>query len=264
MKYNLHTHSFYCNHGSGEIQDYVDEARKLGLEMLGFSEHSPFPDRILEDNNSRMSFPQKPFYEEDVRKASKTVSFPVLLGYECDVWPGEESYLKDLSHEADFLIFGLHFLPGADGQRMSPFYESISIKGNLKVYSDAFMRAVSLGIFSFAAHPDVFMCGYPRWDEETKALSKDIIQASIQANMPLEVNANGIDKSLSKGEFPYRYPNVHFWEMARDMGASCVCNMDAHTITHLSLRRNEVDEFCTSMNLKMAEPSFDGKTLQFN
>ena len=37
MKYNLHTHSFRCNHAAGEDRDYVECAIKAGMKVLGFS-----------------------------------------------------------------------------------------------------------------------------------------------------------------------------------------------------------------------------------
>ena len=35
-RYNLHTHSVYSRHGEGEIMDYVNEAERIGLHILGF------------------------------------------------------------------------------------------------------------------------------------------------------------------------------------------------------------------------------------
>ena len=59
-KVNLHTHSFYCKHGSGTIADYVEQARKDGLKLLGFSEHCPLPDREYQKGN-RMDYEDLPF-----------------------------------------------------------------------------------------------------------------------------------------------------------------------------------------------------------
>ena len=38
-KVNLHTHTYYCRHGSGNAADYMVWAEKAGLQVLGFSEH---------------------------------------------------------------------------------------------------------------------------------------------------------------------------------------------------------------------------------
>ena len=39
---NFHTHTTRCNHASGEDRQYVEEAIKGGLKVLGFSDHSPY------------------------------------------------------------------------------------------------------------------------------------------------------------------------------------------------------------------------------
>ena len=39
---NFHTHTTRCNHAVGEDRQYVEEAIKGGLKVLGFSDHSPY------------------------------------------------------------------------------------------------------------------------------------------------------------------------------------------------------------------------------
>ena len=66
---NLHTHSYYCRHGKGEIVDYVNVAKAKGLlKVLGFSEHAPLPDRTL-DYGTRMAYSELDDYERDVKRA---------------------------------------------------------------------------------------------------------------------------------------------------------------------------------------------------
>ena len=83
MTYNLHTHSFYCGHGSGMIKEYADRAEEKDFDILGFSEHIPFRDGFL--SKSRMPYGDYASYESDVRKEKERRPFPVLLGYEVDV-----------------------------------------------------------------------------------------------------------------------------------------------------------------------------------
>ena len=40
---NYHTHTMRCQHASGEDADYVEAALKAGYQVLGFSDHSPWP-----------------------------------------------------------------------------------------------------------------------------------------------------------------------------------------------------------------------------
>ena len=44
MKANYHTHTERCRHAQGTEEDYIREALKAGVSILGFSDHAPFPD----------------------------------------------------------------------------------------------------------------------------------------------------------------------------------------------------------------------------
>ena len=43
-KTNYHTHTKRCMHATGTDADYVKAALDAGLDVLGFSDHGPFPD----------------------------------------------------------------------------------------------------------------------------------------------------------------------------------------------------------------------------
>jgi histidinol-phosphatase (PHP family) len=38
---NYHTHTWRCRHARGREKEYVEEAIKGGLKVLGFSDHTP-------------------------------------------------------------------------------------------------------------------------------------------------------------------------------------------------------------------------------
>lgn len=54
-KINFHTHTKRCKHAKGEDKDYIDAAIKNNLDILGFSDHGPYPDNRF---NLRMNFYQ--------------------------------------------------------------------------------------------------------------------------------------------------------------------------------------------------------------
>lgn len=43
IKANFHTHTSRCKHASGEDREYIEAAIKAGFQILGFSDHSPYP-----------------------------------------------------------------------------------------------------------------------------------------------------------------------------------------------------------------------------
>ena len=104
--YNLHTHSFYCGHGSGTIKEYADRAEEAGFDVLGFSEHIPFCDGFL--SKSRMAFDDFALYESDVMEEKINRAFPVLLGYEVDYFDSRRAYYEEklsfIAHYFDIYI----------------------------------------------------------------------------------------------------------------------------------------------------------------
>ncbi|MGN0906913.1 MAG: PHP domain-containing protein, partial [Bullifex sp.] len=168
IRYNLHTHSFYCGHGSGKLSEYRDEALQLSLELLGFSEHCPLPDRRF--SKSRMDNSMMVVYEADSR-AQDSSDIKVLTGYECDWSPCYRSYYEDLleSGRADYLITGTHFVQSPDGHFRSVFNPGLGA-GDLAEYGKTVIGAMESGLFSFVAHPDLFMGSYRKWDENARSL----------------------------------------------------------------------------------------------
>lgn len=63
-KYNLHTHSVYCGHGVGKLEEYVSTAKEIDLELLGFSEHCPVKENRWK--KSRMDYSLLDIYLDDI------------------------------------------------------------------------------------------------------------------------------------------------------------------------------------------------------
>ena len=61
---NFHTHTWRCDHASGDCLAYAKEAVAAGMRVLGFSDHTPLPDGTWDD--MRMSMDQIAGYEAAV------------------------------------------------------------------------------------------------------------------------------------------------------------------------------------------------------
>ena len=242
-KVNLHTHSFYCGHGAGEISDYVKEAKAEGkLSVLGFSEHCPVPDNRWP--STRMQFDQLPLYIRDVRASraeenAQAKGLQILLGAECDYMPQYHSYFKDelLGKQGfDYLIGAVHFhhdpITGAYiYPNKIPDYTPF-----LGEYVKNYVMAIESGLFLFCAHPDLYAYNTP-WSADLKAAAKDIIQCAKEHDTILEVNGNGLRKGLAQigGVLRHKYTIPEFWEMALDAGVRICCNSDAHAPKELPI-----------------------------
>ena len=62
LQRNYHTHTYRCQHATGDVIDYAKAAIEAGLTTLGMSDHAALPDNRW--NNVRMSMPELDDYEE--------------------------------------------------------------------------------------------------------------------------------------------------------------------------------------------------------
>ncbi len=265
-KYNLHTHSFYCGHGKGELSDYVAESKKNNLELLGFSEHCPVKENRW--RQSRMSFETIDTYIEDVNSLKKIESensdnsskIELLCGFECDYFPQYKNYYDELRERCDYLIFGVHYLDLPSRSDYPLHHHDLNVKA-LTVYTNQYIKSIESGLFSIAAHPDLFFLRYYKWDNQTLAISKEIIEASIYYDIPLEINGNGILKNKIEGfnnEMRYPYPVKEFWQVARTYkDLKIITNADAHSPTNLKKSFKLCNAFAKDLNIEYREANID-------
>jgi histidinol-phosphatase (PHP family) len=209
-------------------RDYITAAKRDGCAALGFSDHAPLPDRVWQ--GTRMTPFQAPGYMQAVREAATDTDFPVYAGFECEWHPQFKSWITDFllgELQADYLAFGPHWLK--EGNEFL-WVEEIQSRTQLYRYADLVIEGIQSGLFSFVAHPDLIMTGWRSWDADIRECLGGVIDAAVDAGLPLEVNGNGLDRALIQGDSGLRhpYPVREFWELALEKGAQVICNSDAH------------------------------------
>ncbi|MGH0054434.1 MAG: histidinol-phosphatase [Sphaerochaetaceae bacterium] len=248
---NLHTHSFYCGHGSGTVAEYVQEASDCGIVLLGMSEHCPVPENRW--SRSRMDYSQMDSYEQYCQRAKKTApaGLTFATGYECDYLAEYQQYYGEVAQRVDYLICAIHDLSTDLDHEYSVFWNTLS-KRDLATYTDRYCQALSSGLFLFGAHPDVFGYSYQRWDAEAEACSRAIIECAVANHMALEINANGMRKRKVKTDtgFRYAYPLSAFWELASEYPLQVVTQSDAHEPSLLKDRYDTCEQFASEHNLQ--------------
>lgn len=264
---NYHTHTSLCGHAIGKVNDYVEEAIKLGLKELGMSDHAHTPKSFMsafdyERNGLSQIMSDDDFeniYKSEVLKAKDNPKIKVFLGLETEYFPEYHNYFVDLRRKLDYLILGLHFFNYKD--KTYSTYEDIN-EETLEIYTDIAIQAMASGLYSIFAHPDLFMYayqskeGYRIFDDACKFFSKKIIDAAIKYDVYLEVNANGIHNTYSF--FPeyknFLYPREEFWKLAGDTDAKIIIGADAHSPK--ALGNNIVKEaitFTKKLNLNVCD-----------
>jgi len=211
------------------VIDYAREAQRQKIHILGMSDHAPLPDSKWP--GVRMTYSELEQYEQQIEEAREQIDEVVILkGLECEWAPAYRNFFSDELlgvRGYDYLIGAEHWFPyRGEWNELS----DIRTASHLKAYSDLLIQTMESGVFAFIAHPDAFGTGYEHWDENTRACSRDILEAAAELQVPLEINGFGFRKSnkiTSSGE-RNKYPLPQFWELAATYPVKAICNSDAH------------------------------------
>ena len=202
MKANYHTHTARCGHATGTDEQYVEAAIGQRFDVLGFSDHVPWPyESGFTHRHVRMGIEQLDEYVSSMRalKQMYAGSIELLVGFECEYFPQYMGWLAEMKEEKqlDYLIFGNHYEETDEGG----FYFGNSAK---------------------AEH----LRRYPVFDENCRAAARDLCQICKQNNLPMEVNLHDryrLGEANGNG-----YPNAEFFEIAYDAGVQIILGLDAH------------------------------------
>lgn len=218
---NYHTHTPRCNHAYGEERAYVEAALEVGMELLGFSDHTPywFPGDYY--STFRMRPEELPGYARTVLSLKKEYAdrIDIRLGVECEFYP--KHFEETLSHlreqQVEYLILGQHFI----GNEYDSFYSGrqTSREENLRQYCRQAMEAMNTGLFTYFAHPDLFHFEGDRkiYVEQMRAVARE----ANSCGMALELNLLGIREHKW-------YPCSAFLEAAAEENAKIILGCDAH------------------------------------
>lgn len=260
---NYHTHTFRCGHGFGQEEDMVLSACNIGIKELGFSEHVPLPyyrlfllkgafstlkdfssflsfikNMLLNGQGMRMPYPMKKIHEKQIQNLKQQYQNQISIyqGYECEYFEPYLPYYKKLlkTKNVDYLILGHHF-------HCYPVHQDYYGKNYLsdemlRNYREEMIKAMATGLFSYIAHPDLFLMGRESFDELCKEISYDICLAAKKYDIPLELNAGGLRKGYIEmdGRFVFPYANEYFFEIASQVGNKIILGIDAHHPDHFS------------------------------
>lgn len=226
-KTNFHTHNFRCGHAIGNVEDYVKEAIKHGYTELGISDHAPVPDYY----SDRMKFEELNDYLNEIEEAKKKYEGQIKIykSLEIEYFPEFQNYYDEIKNKLDYLVLGLHaFRIEGEEKRYNAW--KINCKELVLAYGKYMVKAIKSGNFDYIAHPDLYMIAYRKWNEHTEKVAHNICKAAEETQLPLEVNANGIRKTLTRHPdwTRYMYPYREFWEVASKYDVKVIIGSDSH------------------------------------
>ncbi len=215
-------------HAKGSDEDYVKAAMEAGFEEIGFSDHSPWCFENGYVSYMRMDAVELEDYCESIKalKEKYKDKISIRLGLECEYLPKYMPWLKEKinAYGIDYIILGHHFCGDEPG---STYNGNLTTHQELERYYQDILDALDSGMFSYVAHPDIFMRGYPVFDEKCEEITRRIIRKAIETDTPIEYNLLGFSHSVNDGKEGYPYPD--FWKIASEYKVKAVVGIDAHS-----------------------------------
>lgn len=281
-KTNFHTHTYRCGHANGSEEEMVCSAIKMGIEELGISEHVPLPHYrqhllkslvairgprsflslvhafIQNGPSMRMPYPDMENYLDKIKECQDKYQDQIKIykGFEAEGLEEYFDYYQSLlyEHKIDYLILGHHFHKHCVH---SDYYGKENMKKkDIYQYCNDVEKALETRLFSYLAHPDLFLIGYKEFDLDARTVSQRICEKAKELNIPLEVNAGGIRRGLRNvnGEMIYAYPNTHFWKIAGEVGNDVILGFDAHDPSDFNeAMYKQMLDFCKEHNLNVID-----------
>ena len=231
---DLHNHTTRCNHAEGTIDEYIQRAIALGIDIYGFSEHAPMDF----DENYRLPFCDMDAYVSDILIAKEKYKndIEILLGYEVDWLPGhmDERVLKA---NVDYLIGSVHFIDkwSFDNPEFIGGWETKDIDEIWKAYFEATEAMAKSGKFDIVGHLDLIKVFKYLPKQDVRLLAKNVLKAVKASNMVLELNTAGLRKPI--GEI---YPSPLLLETAYEMNIPITFSSDAHAVDQVGYAYDKV------------------------
>lgn len=238
-------HTPLCRHATGEPVEYARRAVALGLEEIGFSDHSP----MLRDDfdNWRMFDRQLAEYVAKVRLAQKT--FPQLtirLALEVDFLPGQEDWIRGLAARQpwDYFIGSVHYVSESwdidnpaklsEWKKRDPFEV-------WKAYFERLTLAAESRLFDIIGHADLPKKFGIRPAQDCTPLYERFLDAAAKSGCAIELNTAGLRKDCKE-----IYPSRQLLELAFQKGVPITFGSDAHAPNEVGMNFAEAKDLARS------------------
>lgn len=250
VKADIHTHTKF-SHAMASVDEMYFAAKDKGLEIYGFSEHSPRPAGYSYPSDYQDKLVAAfPSYLSEVQALCRISKSPkVLLGLEVDYIHSEPEFMKNAIAEADYdyVIGGLHFQDtwGFDNNLWD--WEQLSIPERFacyaRYYEDLYKMSKS-GLVDIAAHPDLIKMftieSFNAWLElpASIALIRRTLESFRDNDLIMELSSAGIRKPCHEP-----YPGPKIMRLAAELCLKISVSSDAHATSQIGFAFEELEQY---------------------
>ena len=259
IDYTFHSHTYRCGHAEGDIEDYVRLAIKHHYHIFGVSDHVFLPGvsepRIRGDISLLNDYIKSFYLSKEIHKDE----IKMYLGFECEYADVFVDYYRSLlvENKVEYLILGQH--NGFDNNKQFVKYvknHKEDTDEDLNRYAFDLINGIKSGLFMYVAHPDLMFVSAKEVTPQLKKLTKEMIDAAIKYDIPLEVNIHGFIRQIKREKFHLiGYPASYFWDEVSKSSAKVVYGGDFHELNEVgdTTLESKFLEFINTHNLHLTD-----------
>ncbi|MDP2654591.1 MAG: histidinol-phosphatase HisJ [Candidatus Omnitrophota bacterium] len=225
---DYHMHTPLCGHASGEPAEYAAHAVRIGLQEIGFSDHSPLltnPDPSI--TMSREQLPEYHAMIEDVQAKFKG-RLTVKIALEADYLPGYEKQTRDIldSYPYDYAIGSVHFIKEwcFDNPADIQSWSGKDVDKVYRTYYDLLRKSAQSGMFDIMGHVDLVKKFGHRPVEDMAEEIRKTAKVFKESGVAVEINTAGLRKPVKE-----MYPALNALTIYRQAGVPLTFGSDAHS-----------------------------------
>ena len=220
VKSNFHTHNYLCGHAGGTVSDYVGEAVKNGLGVIGISDHCASPLGTEEPYMTLDTMDELYLSQFETARREFGSKIRILSGVEIEYFSGHDKYYSALLNMLDYMVLGQHEYI-LNGERRNSFCDGRD-EANVVAYFDNAILGLRSRKFSVFAHPDLIFYRNPKITPSMAEAFDRAIRTAVENGVAVELNANGIRFQR------FKYPTDMLVEFCKKYDAKVVVSSDCH------------------------------------
>jgi len=197
------------------ISKYLLQARQLGINEIGISEHDEFCSLISHQLIAQI-------------QSEWADNLIIRIGMEADYIPGREAQISQLikNHPYDYIIGSIHFIDGwgFDHPAYRDGFEHREIDDIYKRYVELLVQMVNSKLFDIVGHLDlVKIWGNRPLRQTTRHYFEPVLKAIREHGLTVEINSAGLRKEVAE-----IYPEADLIGLMFDYNIPITFGSDAH------------------------------------
>lgn len=233
---DLHIHTPYSEHGTGTMEEMVQEAIKKGFFEIGFSDHFPYPPGFIAPAPHCVipNLDQFEVYLNEVHRLQSAYADSICIrcGVELDYLEKHSYRFKEIQkkYELDYIIGSIHIVDGVAIDYQEPMLvehlEDLGgVDGLWEKYWETLFQMLQNAECHVVGHLDIPKKFFSaRTDRDFMEPVDAILRLMKEKSLVLEINTSGIDKASTREP----YPSYSYLARAKELDIEITLGSDAH------------------------------------